>query len=362
MGLTWPLLALVLDAQGVDSRLIGLSSSTQTLAILLMSPFAPMLVARLGMVPALHACLGGAAACLLLLRTFPDVYAWFPIRFGLGTCIAVVFIAGETWVNQLAPEESRGRVIGVFGFLWALSAACGPLIIRATGTAGWGAFVVGATLILVAGVPLLFASGVTPAMGAAPPRAMLRVIRLAPAAMLATTFLGTLDSVCDSFLPLYGLRNGLSDATAVTLLTVGMAGIVTVQLPIGWLADRFDRQRLLVAVTLLALASASAMPWVVGDPVLRWPVVFALGIAAGGLWSVSLVLIGERFRGPDLMAANAARGVLYGIGSVLSPAAAGYAIELWPPHGVVAVIVAACLMFLPLALRRDAARTSAENR
>jgi hypothetical protein len=32
MGLMWPLLSLILDGQGVDGRMIGLSSATQSLA------------------------------------------------------------------------------------------------------------------------------------------------------------------------------------------------------------------------------------------------------------------------------------------------------------------------------------------
>ena len=40
-GITFPLLALVLDGQGVSKTLIGLSTMSQAAAVLLIAPFAP---------------------------------------------------------------------------------------------------------------------------------------------------------------------------------------------------------------------------------------------------------------------------------------------------------------------------------
>ena len=45
-GITFPLLALVLDSQGISKTLIGLSTMSQALAILLVAPLAPRLLRR----------------------------------------------------------------------------------------------------------------------------------------------------------------------------------------------------------------------------------------------------------------------------------------------------------------------------
>ena len=44
-----------------------------------------------------------------------------------------------------------------------------------------------------------------------------------------------------------------------------------------------------------------------------------LGAAAGGIYTLALVLIGQHFRGPDLVTANACVGLLWGVGSLLGP-------------------------------------------
>jgi MFS family permease len=113
-GLAWPLLSLRLDAQGVDSRLIGFSSAVHALAIVAGSLAAPRLVGRFGLLAALYGCIATAIAALLLLPLFPNVYVWFPIRFALGAATSIIFVAGETWIIHVAPAQSRGRIVGIF--------------------------------------------------------------------------------------------------------------------------------------------------------------------------------------------------------------------------------------------------------
>src|SRR5262249_1072474 len=164
-GLVWPLLALRLDAQGVPSRLIGLNSSVHALAIVAGPLIPPRLVGRLGLVHTLYASSAAATAALLLLPLFPNVYAWFPIRFALGAATSTIFVAGETWIIHVAPPERRGRIVGIFGFVWSACFAAGPLVIGLTGIAGWTPFLVAVGIALLGALPLPLAPGraITPA-------------------------------------------------------------------------------------------------------------------------------------------------------------------------------------------------------
>src|SRR5438477_3128664 len=208
MGLTWPLLSLILHHQGVDSALIGLSAASQSLAILLAAPFAPGIIKRYGMVHTIGGCIVVVLAALLLLPILENVEAWFPIRFTLGAGVAILQIASQTWVNQIAPDHIRGKIIGLFGLLWAGGFAAGPLAIRVTGIEGWPPFVIAICLTAGAALPLFFASETIPGEpDQAAEKRLLDVLRVGGSAVAASVVLGVLDSINDSFLPLYGLRN-----------------------------------------------------------------------------------------------------------------------------------------------------------
>jgi MFS family permease len=208
-GLTWPILAIILDRQGHNGTLIALSSASQSIAVFVVLPLAPWLLARWGFVRTTAVGIAGAVAMLLSLPLLPDIYAWMPIRFLLGASTVVFYTACEIWVNRLATEESRGRTIGIFGFLWSGGFAAGPLIAAWTGSEGWAPFIATAALMAAAALPLLYASEppATAAEEAATPGlfGFVRYVGLAPALLIAVLLLGALDYTNDAFLALYGL-------------------------------------------------------------------------------------------------------------------------------------------------------------
>jgi MFS family permease len=136
-GMTWPVLAIILDRQGNDGTLIALSSASQSVAVFVVLPLAPKLLARWGFVRTTAVGIVGAVAMLLSLPLVPNIWAWVPIRFLLGAGTVLFYTACEIWENRLAAEESRGRTIGIFGFLWSGGFAAGPLIAAWTGSEGW---------------------------------------------------------------------------------------------------------------------------------------------------------------------------------------------------------------------------------
>ena len=85
-GLSMPLLALVLDAQGVDKTLNGLSAAAQSVAIFAVAPFVSRLIALFGVARLMIVTTLLSIIVFLLLPVFPNVYAWFPLRFLLGLC------------------------------------------------------------------------------------------------------------------------------------------------------------------------------------------------------------------------------------------------------------------------------------
>jgi MFS family permease len=105
-----------------------------------------------------------------------------------------------------------------------------------------------------------------------------------------------------------------------------------------------DRRRLLIAAGLIATAAAALAPFAFGSCLLRWPVMFVWGGAAVALYTIGLVLLGERFRGGELASANAAFIMMYNLGWLLGPPIAGYAMQLWRPHGFIAVIAGLTLL------------------
>lgn len=349
-GMSAPLLSLVLDSLGASSEAIGLSATAQSLIGVPLAPLFARMLRAWG--PARPILLGLALTTLayLLLPIHPDVWLWLPLRFLLSIAGGMLWITGEAWVNQVALERTRGRVLAVYSMALAAGGALGPFVLTQTGTLGWTPFLVMAVVTAFSAVPVFAVRKVVPRMGGTPASGVLGYVRLAPVPILICGVYAVIDGIVMNFLPLYGLRLGLDEAAGLTLLTVMSLGGIAGQLPAGWLADHVDRQILVVAATLLLILGAVAMPFAVTHPVIGMALFFAFGAVRGGLYTVGMALLGARFKGADLASASAAFGVFWGLGMVAGPAVGGFAMNALPETGLPVAIGVLLVAFLPFAV------------
>ena len=63
-------------------------------------------------------------------------------------------------------------------------------------------------------------------------------------------------------------------------------------------------------------------------PLLLWPLLVLLGGLMGGLYTLALALVGERFRGADLTSANTAFVMTFQLGAIAGPPYAGAVMHL----------------------------------
>lgn len=346
LGMTVPLISLLLERQGVDSRLIGLMAAIPAVGVFLTSPRIPSLVRAVGVRGALLGALTVAVSTLLLLPLFSSFWIWLLLRLLLGAADAVLFVLSETWINQVAEERSRGRSLALYATALSLAMACGPLLLILTGTEGALPFWVAASIMLLA-IPPLILSGGSPSGGMQVAGfGLLGFMRIAPTLCSAVLLYALLDACGFSLLPLFGLRHGFDETTSALMVTALLAGITLFQLPIGWLADRVDRERLLGVCGVLILVGSLALPWAVQLPALLWPTLLLLGGAGGGSYTVALILVGQRFRGQELVSANATFGIIWGVGNLSGPLLGGTGMALLNPDGMAYALALAAAVFL----------------
>ena len=344
-GLTMPLLSLVLDHQGVDETLIGLNAGTYFIAVFAVAPLATRLLRARGPAVLMLVSILATVVLLALLRAFPNVWLWFPLRFALGMAASFLWIAGEAWVNHSATETHRGRIIAIFGIVVSAGFALGPLILSMTGTEGWAPFLVTIALLLVAAAVLAGALGSSPKLrGKTGPLA--RYVLLAPVAMFGYFVFAAGDAMLLTFLPIYAAGLGVGEVDAIRLLTVLAVGSMALQYPIGWLADRVSNYALAAAMGAVLLAGSAALPWALPLPVVSIVFMFFYGGALGALYTISLVLLGRRFKGADLSAASAMLAVMFCIGSFIWPSAGGAALDRFGGDAMPVSLIAAYAFFL----------------
>ncbi|MDF2764997.1 MAG: major facilitator superfamily 1 [Rhodospirillales bacterium] len=357
-GALVPLIALILERRGVDAAVIGLNSAMFPLAVLLFTPHLPHVAARLGTMASMLLGLAVTVGAVLLLPILPQLWAWFALRFVIGAGVALHWLVSETWMNLVATERNRGTIMGVYATVLAGGFALGPVLLQVTGTEGWFPFLFAAAAIAASALPLLLGIGLAPPLSAHRGRSMWRMLRLAPVAMAAALAGGLTDAAAFVLLPLYGLRVGFEESTAVLLLTVFTAGNLVLQIPIGWLADRVPRRRVLMGCACVGVIGSALLPATLGSPALLWALLFIWGGTIFAFYTVGLSLLGQSFPAGQFAAANASFIVLYELGSVTGPVIGGAAMDVMGPHGMLVMVGGAALGFLLVAAFGPAPRSA----
>ncbi len=359
MGLTLPLLSLILERMGEPGSMNGLNLATAGLASLLVTPHMPRIMARLGAAEFLALALVVAAGALLAMYFVPNLWLWFPVRFVLSSALNALFVVTEFWINRLADESHRGRYVALYTVCLAGSYGIGPTLLQAIGTRGIAPFAAGAGLLLAALGPILLARRMAPRIEQSSTASVFSVLRAAPAVFAAACVFGAIDAGMAGLIPVYAVRSGYTEAHAALCVSAIALGSIVFIYPLGALADRYDRRMLLVLCAVSGIAGAVLAPFAVGTPPLFYFLLVLWGGLILGIYSIGLTMLGERFQGATLASANAGFVLLYCLGLLLGPASEGVALDAWNPHGLMVVLGAICAGYVVWLLRSQPASKGA---
>jgi MFS family permease len=295
-------------------------------------------------------CLGAGALSIGLLAVWPSYGLWVLLRLVIGSVLTIVFVLGESWINQLVLEQWRGRLVALYGCCYALSQLAGPLLLGGIGTEQDHGFWLATGLLLVSPLLLLGRGGAPITEAETVTLADLWVFcRRLPVIAYAIALFAGFEALILSLLPVYCLQQGYEPRIALYMVSAVVLGDAVLQLPIGALADRLPRQGLFLGCAGVLAISSVLIPLAIHHPVV-WLLWVLFGASAGGLFTLSLVFIGEHFRNDELVRANANVAQLWGVGCLVGPLIAGagnqwltgHALPLMMAAGAAGLVFMAC--------------------
>jgi len=347
LGATLPLVALRLRDNGASALQIGVLSAVPAagmiLAATLVDRACQLMSRRRLYLLCFVLCTASTAAI-----EFSSHSLWLlaAARLALGVGMGIAIILGEAWVNELCGEKNRGTIVALYATSFTAFQLLGPTLVALLGAqTPWVVLLVSAGhLVALATVACAMPEeGIHEHVEESRSFSLAGFLRVAPALCMGVLFFSFFDSVVLSLFPVYASSHGYAVGIAAFMATVILLGDMICQLPLGWLSDRLDRPTLHLACGVAAMLIGLGLPWLINQPSLLWPALMLLGAVAGGVYTLALVLIGQRFRGRDLVTANAAAGMLWGVGSLLGPLLSGSLMDLGPQGVPVALALAAGL-------------------
>jgi len=355
LGLSFPLFSLILEDRGYSATMIGIQASFGPLGVLAAGPVIPHLTARFGSKRVAQACCVLVALVLMSFKLVESMWIWLPLRFVLGALACTLFAVSESWVVRTAEGPYRGRITAIYASILSGGFALGPAMLPFTGFRGWLPFLIGAGIMFLAIIPITFVEIDDQSDGTEKPASFFGFFVRAPILLLAVGAFALLDAAVLALFPLYGLRHGLSVNLSTFALTVLIAGNLILQFPIGWIGDHLPKRKVMLACAFITALAALFLPKAMGT-VLMWPLLVLIGACGFGIYTMAIAILGERYKGPELVAGAAAFASMWGLGGMVGPSLGGWSMELFGADGFPLAMSFVFFAFSGLIILRDRKR------
>ncbi len=333
------LVPLVMDAEHDLKLLIGLNTTIGQLGVLISGFSLPFLARRFQGRKMVLIAVAVLIVAMLGFAFLQPRWGWFGARFLAGLCISILFTISETWIQTAADDQSRARVLGLYMSMLTISFGVGPFLIPMIGFAGPWPWFVGMGTMAVAFLVLSFLTVEEAAHQQSGGRFAVTLAK-APLVFICVKFTTLFEAIMLSFFTLYALAEGLSLANATSLLGFGIAAGLLFFYPIGQLADRWSRRGTIFLCSGVAIITCLLQPYFIASWMI-WPLIVLVRAGAFGTYLNGFAMLGDTFKGPELVTASALVSILWGVGGLVGPPLTGFAIDqfgIW----VLPLIMASC--------------------
>ncbi len=309
----------------------------------------PSIIRRLGHMRAIALGVGVAASVIFAHGLFVSPIAWTLLRALCGFFLSMSYVAVESFINDRIDSDSRGRVFSIYMVLQMAGMTLAQGIFLAADPATIVPFVLCAMLFLLSALPLRFVTG---GKDAPPPEpfGLVRLFRLSPLGVVATLLAGTSWSVLFTFGPVYAQRKGFNLQGISLYMSLAMVTGALLQFPLGWLSDLIGRRTTIALLCAGATLAAVLGAW--ADARGAWLQDVAIALSGGlifPLYALSAAHTNDFVEPANRVAASAGLILLFGLGSIVGPLAAGAAMTMLGPVGFFGVLAAAMLAGLATA-------------
>lgn len=358
-----PLDALSGVALGFTAAEIGLLGSAHFFGFFLGCWWAPRLMGAVGHSRAFAAFTAAGTIGIMAHMMVPDPIAWAVLRILPGLCVAGCYTVIEAWLQAKVTNETRGRAMAVYRVVDIGGNLGAQLIIAVLPPAAYFSYTLLAILCCAALLPITVTKVQEPETGTAPRLRPGLALRLSPLGSAGVIVAGITGAAFRMVGPVYGIEVGLAaDAIALFLAAFVVGGAVA-QFPVGWLADKYDRRTVLIALSVAA-ALACGLTVLVSDagPMAVFAAIVVFGFTTLPVYSVSTAHAHDFARAEERVELSAALMFLYAIGAIASPVISSALIAAYGPEALFVMIALAHVGLVLFGLIRMRARPAPEDR
>ena len=318
-GLQFTLLPLRGGSEGFSSLALGVIGSAYYLGFVGGCLFGPYVILRAGHIRAFSGMVALAAAVGLAYALAPVPSAWTGLRLVNGFCLAGFYLVVESWLNDHASNETRGRVMSAYVIVIFGATVLGQMLVILYPIEQAGNFMVAAMLSSLAIVPVALTRSAQPAPITIVSFRPTQLYRAAPVALVASFMVGIANGAFWVLGPVSAADSGLSVNQVVLFMSIAALAGALVQWPAGRLSDIIDRRLVLIALLTGAAVTGFALWLVAASGILLIAFGFMFGALALPGYALAAAHAYDKTPVSDMVPTAATILLANALGSMIGP-------------------------------------------
>ena len=364
-GLIGTLLPVRALLGGFSHLEIGLVGSAYFIGFVAGCFAGPRFVASIGHSRTFAVGAGVAAATTLLQSMFVTVVVWALMRALFGFAAAIIYMVIESWLNERATNEFRGRIFSAYLIVNFSSLVVGQMLFATANATSFALFNLAAICYALCLIPVGMTLLPQPRPADVPSLRPLRLFHVSPVGVAGCIAVGLANGAIWTLAPVYAQDHGLSKGMLAVFMSAFTLGGALIQLPLGRFSDYVDRRFIIAGVS--ALSAGLGVTLYFFGAMGRWEtlgLIAVFGMMVLPLYGLSVAHTNDRIPRAEFVETSATLLMINSLASVFGPTLGALVTDRFGTASLflyTAAIHTAMAVFTVVRLRmRDAAH--AENR
>ena len=319
-GLLGSLMGIRAERAGIGAGVMGIAMAMYYVGFVSGMPVMNRVLELLSRRRMFAVCTVGMGAASFAYGLAVNPVAWLGLRYATGFFLAGCYLVVETWLNDLARNDVRGKVIGLYVAVVAAGLVAGQVVLAFTEPSSWISFAIAGAITAVAFVPMVL---VTKGAGVRHSRAggmsLREVATAVPSGVVGFVLVGVTQGCVLTMSSVYAARAGLSAGQVGIFVGAITSGAVVFQIPIGAIADRVSRRLVMAVLCVVTIAICGGLLVVSAGSVPAFMLAFALGGCSTPLYALGNSYTHDWLPSGQVVAASSALLITYSMGAVFGP-------------------------------------------
>ena len=369
---TWGLftgLALLLVTAGVYSTLVGIRAELKQLptlvsggittayyaGFLLGSWYTLRALKQVGHIRVYAALASLLSASVLITGVYDSPIVWILMRSSTGFCFAGLYVVAESWLNGLATNTFRGRLLAVYNVVTIGAYGAGQLLVFNFDARTLTGFAFAAVISSLAVIPVVMSEqAATPNVDNHTHITMRELAKIVPTGAGTILLVGLAHGGMLGMAVIFATREGLSVGRVGILIAAINLGGMALTWPISSASDDLDRRIIGVLSTLAVIVLGLVMLTQTPSSWFTTALLFAIGGFSFPLYAVGGAYTNDWVSQEQMGAAASQLVTLYGFGAMIGPLVAAPFLDIIGTQGFAWSIIslhALILLFLIYRIR-----------